>query len=90
MITSPANDSAYLHLRDANPRGSQRIPLTAASNDPSAALHWFVNDSYVGESRSGGTLFWQLRAGTHRVVCSDTRGASRSVRIVVNEPRNRR
>jgi len=90
VITTPANDSAYLHLRDANPRGSQSIPLSAASSDPSAALHWFVNDSYVGESRSGGTLFWQLRAGTHRVVCSDSRGTSRSVRIVVNEPRNRR
>ena len=86
-ITSPANGSAYLFVRDANPRGGQRIPLTATAGDPAATLHWFVNDEYLGASQSGGTLFWDLRAGTHRVVCSDTRGASRSVRISVKEPR---
>ena len=53
-------------------------------------LHWFVNDGYIGAARSGDTLFWNLCVGTHVVVCSDTRGASRSVRIVVNEPRGRR
>jgi penicillin-binding protein 1C len=88
-ITSPANGSAYLFVRDANPRGGQSIPLTATAGDPAATLHWFVNDHYIGASQSGGTLFWELRAGTHRVVCSDTRGASRSVRISVNEPRAR-
>lgn len=86
-ITSPADGSTYLHVRDANPRGGQRIPLTATSGDPSATLHWFVNDSSIGGTRSGGTIFWDLRAGTHRVVCSDSRGASRSIRIVVREPR---
>lgn len=86
-ITSPANGSSYLFVRDANPRGGQRIPLTATAGDPAATLHWFVNDTYIGESRSGGTVFWDLRAGTHHVVCSDSRGASRSIRIVVKEPR---
>lgn len=82
-ITSPADGSAYLVVRDANPAGRQRIPLTATAGDPAAALHWFVNDQYIGESRSGGTLFWDLRPGSHRVVCSDARGASRTVRISV-------
>jgi penicillin-binding protein 1C len=86
-ITSPANGSSYLFVRDATPRGGQRIPLTATAGDPAATLHWFVNDTYIGGSRSGGTVFWDLRAGTHHVVCSDSRGASRSIRIVVKEPR---
>jgi penicillin-binding protein 1C len=86
-ITSPADGSTYLYVRDANPRGGQRIPLTATAGDSSATLHWFVNDAYIGGSRSGGTVFWDLRTGTHRVVCSDSSGASRSIRIVVKEPR---
>jgi penicillin-binding protein 1C len=86
-ITSPANGSTYLYVRDANPRVGQRIPLTATAGDPSATLHWFVNDAYIGGCPSGGTVFWDLRVGTHRVVCSDSRGASRDIRIVVNEPR---
>jgi penicillin-binding protein 1C len=86
-ITSPADGSAYLLVREANPRGGQSIPLTATAGNPAATLHWYVNDQYIGASRSGGTLFWDLRAGTHRVVCSDTGGASRSIRISVNEPR---
>jgi penicillin-binding protein 1C len=87
-ITSPANGSAYLWVREAHPSGGQSIPLTATAGDPAARLHWFVNDEYIGASQSGGTLFWELRAGTHRVVCSDTRGASRSVRISVNSRRD--
>lgn len=86
-ITSPADGSTYLYVRDANPRGGQRIPLTATAGDSSTTLHWFVNDAYIGGSRSGGTVFWDLRTGTHRVVCSDSSGASRSIRIVVREPR---
>ncbi|MCU0782400.1 MAG: hypothetical protein MUF04_15075 [Akkermansiaceae bacterium] len=86
-MTSPADGSAYLSLPGAHPAGRQSIPLTATAGDPAATLHWFVNDQYIGQSRSGDTLFWELRVGAHRLVCSDTRGASRSVRIVVNEPR---
>jgi len=83
VITSPANGSAYLFMPDAKQQEHQRIPFTANSGSSSADLHWFVDDSYVGVSKSGGTLFWPLGKGTHHVVCSDTRGASRSVRISV-------
>jgi penicillin-binding protein 1C len=83
VVTSPASGSAYLFMPDANLQKNQRIPFTAHSGSTSADLHWFVNDSYVGASKSGGTLFWPLSRGNHHVVCSDTRGASRSVRISV-------
>ncbi len=83
VITSPAQGSAYLLMPDPNPQEHQRVAFTANSGNTSADLHWFVNDSYVGVSKSGGTLFWPLSKGTQRIVCSDTRGASRSVRISV-------
>lgn len=82
-ITSPARGSAYLFMPDEIQQDNQRIPFTANSGNPSADLHWFVNDSYVGVSKSGTPLFWPLSKGTHRVVCSDTLGASRSVSISV-------
>ncbi len=83
VVTSPANGSAYLFMPDENQQENQRIAFTAKSDSTSSDLHWFVNDRYVGASKSGGTLFWPLSKGTHHVVCSDTRGASRSVRISV-------
>jgi len=83
VITSPANGSAYLYVADANQQEHQRIPFVANSGNTSVDLHWFVNDSYVGVSKSGETLFWPLSKGMHHVVCSDTHGASRSVRISV-------
>ena len=83
VVTSPANGSAYLFMPDVNQQERQRIPFTANCGNASANLHWFVNDSYVGASKSGEPLFWPLSKGTHRVVCSDTGGASRSVRISV-------
>jgi membrane carboxypeptidase/penicillin-binding protein PbpC len=82
VITSPANGSAYLFMPDTAQPDSQRIPFTANTGN-AADLHWFVNDSYLGTSKSGATIFWPLSKGTHRVVCSDTQGASRSVRISV-------
>jgi penicillin-binding protein 1C len=83
VITSPANGSAYLFMPDADQQQHQRIPFSARSGHAAAELHWFVNDSYIGAAKSGGTVFWPLSKGTHRVVCSDARGASRSVRISV-------
>ena len=83
VITSPANGSAYLFMPDADQREFQRIPFTAKSANAAADLHWFVNDSYIGAAKSGDTVFWPLSKGTHRVVCSDTQGTNRSVRISV-------
>lgn len=83
VVTSPAHGSAYLYLPDANLHENQRIPFIATSSRSSAELHWFVNDRYIGASPSGEPLFWPLAKGTHRIVCSDSHGTSRSVRISV-------
>lgn len=83
VMTSPANGSAYRFMPDEHQEDHQRIPFTANCGDSAADIHWFVNDSYVGASKSGDPLFWPLSKGVHRVVCSDTRGVSRSVRISV-------
>jgi penicillin-binding protein 1C len=83
VLTSPANGSAYRFMLDENQQDHQRIPFTANCGDASADIHWFVNDRYVGASKSGSTLFWPLSKGIHHVVCCDTQGTSKSVRITV-------
>lgn len=87
-ITSPAAGSTYLFIKDASPRGAQRIPLTASAHDSTAKLHWFINDAYLGSTQSGSTLFWDLRPGKFHIVCSDASGSSRSTNIMVNQPRS--
>ena len=83
VITTPASGSSYLYLPDLDPQHNQRIPFTATFSNSSADLHWFVNDNYIGASKSGGTVFWPLGKGTHRIVCSDGNGKSRLVAISV-------
>ena len=83
VITTPANGSSYLYLPDTHEPQNQRIPCTANFSNSSADLHWFVNDNYIGASKSGGTIFWPLRKGRHRIVCADTNGKSRAVVISV-------
>ena len=83
VIHSPAHGSAYLYLPDDKLQQNQRIPLTATSTRSASALHWFINDRYIGASPSGEPLFWPLAKGYHHIVCSDSDGTSRSVRISV-------
>jgi penicillin-binding protein 1C len=83
VITTPANGSSYLYMPDMNQQRNQRIPFTANFNYPSAILHWFVNDSFIGTSKSGEAIFWSLSKGRHRIVCSDTKGGSCGVVISV-------
>jgi penicillin-binding protein 1C len=83
VMTSPANGSVYRFMPDEHQENHQRIPFAANCGDSAADIHWFVNDRYVGASKSGDPLFWPLSKGVHRVVCSDTGGVSRSVQISV-------
>jgi penicillin-binding protein 1C len=81
-ITSPARGSIYRVLEDV--AGSvQRLPLEAASATGGEQLHWFINDRYLGASRSASPLFWPLQRGTYQIVCSDACGASDQVEIAV-------
>jgi penicillin-binding protein 1C len=71
-IESPEVRVAYL-LRDGR---TDAVPLSAVSDADARRVHWFVDDAYVGESRSGGTLFWQARPGRFVVRAVDELGRS--------------
>jgi len=83
VITTPANGSSYLYMPDMNHQRNQRIPFVANFSNSSAILHWFVNDGYIGTSRSGEAIFWHLSQGKQRIVCSDGKGKNCGVFISV-------
>lgn len=81
-ILSPAGGSVYHRMPDSESL-MQRLRLEATSDLEDEALHWFVDDRPVGQSREGKPLFWTLEQGAHQIVCSTTRGLSDRVRIAV-------
>jgi len=81
-ILSPAGGSVYHQMPDSDSL-LQRLRLEAVSDQENEALHWFVDDRSVGQSRDGEPLFWTLERGSHQVVCSTARGLSDCVQIAV-------
>jgi penicillin-binding protein 1C len=81
-ITSPAAGSAY-RMIPGEAREEQSVPLTAAAGAASA-LHWFINDHYIGCSGPGQPVLWPLERGHFEIVCSDSEGHSDLVKIAVN------
>jgi len=69
-------------------RDSERIAFSAVADADVSRLYWFVDDSYVGDSLPGRSLFWDAaRAGTHtvRVVDDHGRADSRELRVAAVE-----
>lgn len=81
-ILVPARGSTYRWMPELDV-DAQRLALEAASDRAGEALHWFVDDRPVGQSRAGTPLFWPLERGTHQIVCSTVRGLSDRVEIAV-------
>ncbi len=55
----------------------QHIALTAVTDADVRALYWFVDDIFVGSSKSGESLFWQpASAGSFRLRAVDDHGRS--------------
>lgn len=81
-IVKPAPGSAYKHS-DVLPAQAQRLPLQAMSDGRQGALHWFVDNRYIGSVQGDEPLFWSLQEGRHTIVCSDPQGHSDRADITV-------
>jgi penicillin-binding protein 1C len=85
MITSPQPGLVY-NLRAAG-IGREPLSLSAVTDADARALFWFVNDRFVGKSRSGEPFFWTPQPGDFivRVVDDQGRADARDIRIAVVE-----
>jgi penicillin-binding protein 1C len=81
-ITSPASGSVFRMIPNGDCE-NQRLTLSAAAG-AATALHWFINDHYIGCSRPGQPLLWPLDRGHFGIVCSDNAGHSDLVTIAVD------
>jgi penicillin-binding protein 1C len=71
-ITSPRSKTDYVvRLGDA---AGTNIPFTAVADADSAEVFWFVDDAFIGKSKTGATLFWNAKPGTFNVRVVDEQG----------------
>lgn len=75
-IFSPDEQVVY-YLKSGSSQ-SQHITFKAASDADSQRLFWFVDNEFVGQSRSEKPLFWAARTGDFRVKVVDENGRSSS------------
>jgi penicillin-binding protein 1C len=79
MITSPRTRLSY----QFRPGKKQTIPFMAVSDSDVKKLYWFIDESFIGTSKPGKTLFWDARPGQYlvRVIDDQGRGDGRSLYV---------
>lgn len=81
-IVSPDPATPY-HLRRDAPLEHQRIPLVAHAGQEVERLYWYRDGLLVAAGPPGARLFLEPLSGTHRLVVTDDRARSDSVRYEV-------
>ncbi|HAT1862727.1 TPA: penicillin-binding protein 1C, partial [Legionella pneumophila] len=74
QITSPQTGVSY--IVHANTQSNKIIPLTAVTDAGIAHLYWFINESFVAETKSDQPYLWQAKPGKYVVRVVDDRGLS--------------
>ncbi len=80
-ILSPLDVSTY-SLRSQS-AAAQLIPLKANIDASAREILWFVNNQYIGKTKSGDSYLWKAPSGIHQIRAVDDLGRSteRQVRV---------
>lgn len=76
-IMSPKKAIVY-NLRSIG-SGSKQIPLLAVSDGNTENHSWYVDNEFLGKSRTDNPLIWKATAGHHNVRVIDDQGRSANV-----------
>ena len=84
QITSPQAEMSYIVRADSP--NSTVVPFSAVADADVTKLHWFVNETYVGESTRDQPFLWRARRGKYvvRVVDNLGRGDAVDLEVRVN------
>ncbi|MBI4559867.1 MAG: penicillin-binding protein 1C [Candidatus Hydrogenedentes bacterium] len=82
QITAPTNEAQYVLTGE---REGDRIKL-AASMDVQSALHWYLDERYLGASAPERPLYLSLQPGAHQLTCMTPAGLTDSARFDVVLP----
>ncbi len=74
QIISPIKNIQY-NIR-INNKNQNTIPLTAICNIDIKDIFWFVDESYIGKTKVGDTLFWKAVPGKYFIRAVDNHGQS--------------
>lgn len=75
VITSPRDQLSYLMRVEENSiRQGQTLPLSAIADGDVKKVFWFVDQTFVGESRPDRSIFWPIQPGHHTVQAVDDQG----------------
>lgn len=82
-ISSPQTGLTY-HLR-ADRIGRETIPLLAVTDADARVVYWFLDEKYLGQSKSSQPFFWMASPGTFvlRAVDDQGRAVSHDLKVTV-------
>jgi membrane carboxypeptidase/penicillin-binding protein PbpC len=81
-ILEPSQRAEYVLTGEGN---GDRIRLRT-SVDAQVALHWYIDDHYLGDSTPSDPLFLKLESGEHRLTCMTPAGKTHTVTYRVLQP----
>jgi penicillin-binding protein 1C len=74
QITSPQLGIDY--ILHSNSTANNTVPLTAVTDAGIAHLYWFINETFIAETKSDEPFFWQAKPGKFVVRVVDDQGLS--------------
>jgi penicillin-binding protein 1C len=87
IIQSPVANLEYRLRSETLDR--EKIPFSAVADGDVRELFWFVDDRYVGESKTGEPFFWSPVSGDFIVRVVDDHGRADQRRLRVGMVRDR-
>ncbi|RYF84564.1 MAG: hypothetical protein EON98_08870 [Chitinophagaceae bacterium] len=78
-ISFPQNGAEYF----INKKDPEPLQLTAATSSDVAKLYWYINDQFYKATSRGEKQFFVPEEGPVKISCSDDKGRSSSIRIIV-------
>ena len=63
----------------------RQIPFKAVTDPDVKLLHWFVNQTYLGNVKPSKPLLWNAKPGRFNIRVVDDSGRASSVDIVVKQ-----
>ena len=83
-ILSPSDGASYVRLEGIKNTG--HIPIQGFTSSRDGVISWFVNDHFIGETRSGEVRLVTLPAGQSQVVAVNSGGHREKTEVTVSEP----
>lgn len=74
QITSPQTGISYVIRADS--KHHNKIPLSAVTDAGIAHLYWFINESFIAETKADQPLLWDAKPGKFIIRVVDDRGLS--------------